>query len=193
MSKGIENPILLDFPEQFETERLILRSPKPGDGPAMNAAILESLDALRPWMPWADPAPTVADSEEVCRRKYAQWITREDLMLTLWRKQDGAYVGGSGLHRIDWSVPCLEIGYWCRSSMTGSGYITEAVEGITAFAFEHLHARRIEIRIDALNTASIAVAERAGYALEATLGNEARATDGTLRDTLIYARFAPDA
>lgn len=193
MSKGIEHPILLDFPDQFETERLILRPPKPGDGPAMNTAIHESLDALRPWLPWADPAPTVADSEEICRRKYAQWITREDLMLTLWRKHDGAFVGGSGMHRIDWRVPCVEIGYWCRTSMTGNGYITEAVEGITAFAFEHLHARRIEIRIDALNTASIAVAQRAGYAPEATLGNEARATDGTLRDTLIYARFAPDA
>ena len=191
MSHAVENPALLDFPEQFETERLILRPPRPGDGPALNAAVRESLDALRPWMPWAQRAPSVADSERLCREKYAAWTTRQELMLTLWRKRDGVLVGASGLHRIDWSVPCVEIGYWCRTSMTGRGYITEAVVGITEFAFEHLHAQRIEIRMDARNTASIAVAERAGYALEARLAHHTRAVDGSLCDTLIYVMFPP--
>jgi hypothetical protein len=27
----ITNPILLDFPDSFETERLIIRAPRPGD------------------------------------------------------------------------------------------------------------------------------------------------------------------
>ncbi len=29
-------PILLDFPDQLETERLILRPPRPGDGAVAN-------------------------------------------------------------------------------------------------------------------------------------------------------------
>ena len=37
-------PILRDFPESFETERLLVRSPLPGDGPEMHAAVDESLD-----------------------------------------------------------------------------------------------------------------------------------------------------
>ena len=32
-------PILMDFPESFETERLLILSPLPGDGPEMNAAV----------------------------------------------------------------------------------------------------------------------------------------------------------
>lgn len=44
-------PILMDFPESFETERLLIRSPLPGDGPEMHAAIKESLGQLTPWMP----------------------------------------------------------------------------------------------------------------------------------------------
>lgn len=186
-----DNPILLDFPDEFESERLIMRPPRPGDGAAMHAAVMESLDDLRPWMPWAQHPADAKGYEAICRRKYAEWILREDLMLTLWRKRDGAYVGGSGLHRIDWSVPCVEIGYWLRTRMTGQGYMTEAVQAITGFAFAHLHAQRIEIHVDAKNTRSIAVAERAGYTLEARLRHQDRGVDGELRDTLVYVMFPP--
>ena len=190
---GIDNPLLLDFPDQIETERLIIRAPRPGDGTAANAAIRESIQELRPWMPWAQTAPEVEETEAVFRGGAARFLKREDFLLTLWRKGNGQFVGGSGLHRIDWSVPCMEIGYWCRTSLAGQGYITEAVNGITRFAFEHLHAQRLEIRCDAHNARSAAVAKRAGYALEARLHNHMRAADRVgLRDTLIYVAF-PDS
>ncbi len=183
------DPILLDIPDQFETERLIIRAPRAGDGPACNAAIRESLDELRPWMPWAEPVPSVEDTETVHRRAAARWLTREELPLALFRKEDGLFVGGSGLHRIDWSVPRMEIGYWIRTSLSGQGYITEAVNGITAFAFDVLGAQRLEIRCDARNRRSAAVAQRAGFTLEGRLHHHMKAPDGSLRDTLVYARF----
>lgn len=187
---GSSIPILLDFPDSFETERLLIRAPRPGDGQAVNDAIRESHDHLRSWMPWAQSLPTIADSEMHVRRKAAHFQTREDLALHLYRKKDGLFVGGSGLHRIDWSVPRFEIGYWVRKTLEGQGYVTEAVKGITQFAFDILHARRIEIRCDSRNTRSIAVAERCGYALEACLRQESRGPDGALRDTLIFVRLA---
>ena len=190
---GIDNPLLLDFPDQIETERLIIRVPRHGDGSVVNAAIRESIHELRPWMPWAQTMPDVEDTETHLRGAVIRFFKREDLPLGLWLRGDGQYVGGSGLHRIDWTVPCMEIGYWCRTSLAGEGYITEAVNGITRFAFEHLHAQRIEIRCDARNTRSAAVAARAGYVLEARLHNHMRAADGVgLRDTLIYVAF-PDS
>ncbi|NLF76850.1 MAG: GNAT family N-acetyltransferase, partial [Chloroflexi bacterium] len=70
------DPILLDFPDQFETERLIIRAPRPGDGRRVNEAIRESLDELRPWMPWAQAAPSAEDTEALLRRKAAQWLAR---------------------------------------------------------------------------------------------------------------------
>lgn len=33
------NPILLDFPDSFETERLLIRAPRAGDGKAVYDAI----------------------------------------------------------------------------------------------------------------------------------------------------------
>jgi hypothetical protein len=56
-------PILMDFPESFETERLLIRSPFPGDGQELHAAVRESLRELTPWMAWPKEHSTVDDSE----------------------------------------------------------------------------------------------------------------------------------
>ena len=181
------DPILLDFPDEFESERLIIRAPRPGDGPALNEAITESLENLKPWMPWAQQAPSVEESEKTVRQGVARWAKHEDLWLMLIRKVDGRWIGGSGLHRIDWDVPRFEIGYWVRSSEEGQGYITEAVNRITDFAFATLNAARVEIRCDTRNIRSAAVAKRCGYALEATLHHNSRDVNGELRDDYIFA------
>ena len=187
---GIEKPILLDFPDSFETERLLIRAPRAGDGQAMNAAISESIDNLKRWlpMPWTQNVQTVAETEELVRRWVALWILREDFRLGLFRKTDGLYAGGCGLHRVDWNVMRFEIGYWVRASLEGQGYIREAVAGVTAFAFDVLGAERVELRCDSLNDRSIAVARRAGYNLDGNLRNNYESTDkSTLHDTLVFS------
>jgi RimJ/RimL family protein N-acetyltransferase len=186
---GYVNPILFDFPDTFETERLIIRAPRPGDGAEVQAAVLESINELRPWMPWAQTPPTIEEAEISIRNAIAHFQTREDLRLNLYRKSDGLFVGGSGLHRIDWAVPRFEIGYWVRTSLQGQGYITEAVLGITDFAFNVLGAQRMEIRCDARNERSAAVARRAGYQLDACLRNNGRDVNGDLCDTLIFSKL----
>jgi RimJ/RimL family protein N-acetyltransferase len=90
-------------------------------------------------------------------------------------------------------VPRFEIGYWVRASLEGQGYITEAVNGITDFAFNVLGAMRVEIRCDARNTRSAAVAQRAGYVQEARMRCQRRDPFGELTDTLVFARIADDA
>jgi RimJ/RimL family protein N-acetyltransferase len=164
-------PIRMDFPESFETERLLIRSPLPGDGPELHAAVRESIEELTPWMPWPKEHRTVDDSEASARRA----------------RGTDTLVGSSGLQGIDWEVPKFEIGYWCRTRFTGRGYVTEAVRGITAFAFDALGARRVEIRCDSLNHPSVRVAQRAGFRLEGELHNNEVGTDGSARDTLIFA------
>ena len=185
-------PILMDFPESFETERLLIRSPLPGDGPEMHAAVKESLEELAPWMPWPKEHRTVEDSEASARRARVAFLERSELRLHLYLKGTETLVGSSGLHRIHWEVPKFEIGYWCRTLFTGRGYTTEAVRGIAAFAFDALGARRVEIRCDSRNLPSARVAERAGFRLEGELRNNEVATDTGLRDTLIYAMIPED-
>jgi ribosomal-protein-serine acetyltransferase len=186
--------ILRDFPEQFETERLTIRAPQAGDGAELNRAIRESWAELEAWMPWAQGEPrSEADSEARLREARARFLTRDDLWLLLFLKGTGTLVGSSGLHRINWNVPRVEIGYWVRTKYAGKGYITEAVNGITAFAFLELGAKRVEIRCDSENARSAQVARRCGFAHEATLRHDDRHhLTGALRDTLIFVRLMDD-
>lgn len=188
----IANPLLLDFPDHFETKRLLIRAPRIGDGQIVNEAILESIDNLRQWMLWAKEEPTLENAEIYTRESAAKFITRESLPMLLFRKSDGLFVGSSGMHSLDWSVPRAAIGYWIRTSLQGQGYMTEAVNGICTFAFDTLKMVRLEIGCDAQNTRSRAVAERAGFKLEAHLRNERRSTNGDLCDSLIFGKLAEE-
>lgn len=180
-------PVLIDVPEAFESERLLIRAARTGDGAAVHEAVEESLAELRPWMPWAHGPQSAEASEAHARQAQADFLARRDLTLFLFRLEDGRFVGGSGLHRIDWTIPRFEIGYWVRSSMTGRGFATEAVRRIARFAFDDLDAERVEIWCDARNERSAAVARRAGFPLEARLNRNRRDTSGELSDSLCFA------
>ncbi len=183
-------PRIPDFPDAFESERLVIRAPQLEDAKEVWDAIRKSLPALRKWMPWAQPAPELHMTEESLRKAIAQFITREDLRFHLFSKETGEFIGSSGLHRIDWSIPKFEIGYWLSTDFEGNGYVTEAVQRIEQFAFEQLGARRVEIRCDENNKKSRSVAERAGFRLEGTLMQDTLSPDGNvLRNTCIYAKI----
>jgi RimJ/RimL family protein N-acetyltransferase len=177
--------LLRDFPESFETERLLIRVPHPEDAEEMHAAIVESYAELALWISWAwDPQELDAVRADLVRAR-ARWILREDLRLLLFlRDEPRRLVGSSGLHHIDWTVPRLEIGYWLRTGCTGRGYATEAVRGITAFAFQHVGAERLEIWCDQRNERSAAVARRAGFTQDALQRHNSRNTAGELCDSL---------
>jgi RimJ/RimL family protein N-acetyltransferase len=187
MTTPIKNPILHDVPTAFETERLVIRAPQPEEGAVLNAAILDSLEELKPWMPWVHPAPSVEDSEIHARHAHAKFLMREELYWRLWLKASGDLIGCSGLHRINWSIPKFEIGFWCRTQYSGQGYISEAVRGITRMAFENLDAQRVEIQCDARNERSRRVMERCNFTHEGRLRRDTIAPDGSLRDTLVFS------
>ncbi len=186
------DPLLLDFPESFESDRLTIRAPRVGDGAEINAAVRETFDDLKIWMPWAQQMPTLEESEAFVRRAQCQFLGREDLTLLLFLKGTNTLVGGSGLHQINWDIPKFEIGYWCRKRFQGQGYITESTEAITTFAFETLGAKRVGIRCDSKNIRSRRIPDRLGFKLEGTLRNDSLSLAGGLRDTLVFAKIKND-
>ncbi len=186
-------PILRDFPHSFDTARLTIRRAEPGDGPEVNAAIRETWDDLHEWMPWATRRPTVEESEHYVRRAHAKFVEREDLMFLMLEKGGPTVVGACGLHRMDWTVPSFEIGYWIRARFQRQGHATDAAGALAEFAVRELRARRLVIKCDAENVRSAAVPRRIGFVHEATLRNDKRHhLSGELRDTLVFARVLPD-
>jgi RimJ/RimL family protein N-acetyltransferase len=188
------DPMLIDIPERLDGAHTVLQAPRAGLGAEMAVVITQSLPHLRPWMPWAQDAPSAESSELVVRRMQADFIARRDLCFQIYaRRADGSpgrLLGGTGLHRIDWAVRKFEIGYWIRPEAAGRGHVSEAVQLLTALAFDRLAACRVEIRSDTRNLKSRAVAERCGFALEGVLRRDVLGVDGRPRDTAVYSRIA---
>lgn len=143
-------------------------------------------------MPWAQTEPSLLQSESECRRMHGRFLLREELAMLMFERRadgsEGGFVGGTGLHRIDWAQRHFEIGYWCRTSQQRRGYVAEAVRAVTRCAFDRLQAQRVEIRMDEGNERSRSVAERAGFRLEGVLRGDSLTPSGELRDTRVYAR-----
>lgn len=187
-------PILLDFPMPIQTKRLLLRPPVLGDGAIINPAVLESYDDLKLTMPWAKTKPSIEESEEFVRQAAANWITKSNeepyLPLFIFTTDNMEFVGSTGYHNIEWDIPSFEIGYWIKSSCRKQGFMTEAVNELTRYAFLELHAKRVQITCDVSNFPSKQIPERLGYTLEGTLKNHRlNPANDSLSDTLIYAIY----
>lgn len=185
-------PILLDIPEEISSERTLVRRFQAGDGKGMFAAVDESRDHILPWMPWGPGHRSVDDSEKIVRSAHARWALREDMPMGIFERATGRFIGGTGLHRIDWNVGSFEIGYWICKSAHGHGHVTETVKLLSKLAFDVIGANRVFIRCGKENIRSAAVAERAGFIYEGTIRNSIRDAHGQLHDALMFSLIPED-
>ncbi|MCP1124306.1 GNAT family N-acetyltransferase [Bacillus sp. 3103sda1] len=183
------NPILLDVPFQIETERLILRAPlQTGDGRIVNAAIKNSFNELKVWLPFAQNIPAVEETEINLREAHIKFLKRESFRFLIFHKDTNDFIGTASLQGIDWDIPKCEIGYWINTPFSGNGYMVEAVKGLTNFGLNQIQFKRIEIRCESTNFKSRSIPEKLGFELEGILKNEDLSADGkTLTNTCIYA------
>ncbi|MCR9277705.1 MAG: GNAT family N-acetyltransferase [Pseudomonadaceae bacterium] len=177
------------FATSLETERLTLVPVTVAHAQEMNAAIIASIDELKPWLPWAASAPSVQETTAFCERSVSQIEAGTDFPLVMRQRTSGELLGAVGLHRIDWDVPAFEVGYWCDSRHTGRGYVSESVQRLVHYVFQELDAARLSLHADTRNIASRAVAERLRFELEGIARNDSRDNQDQLSDTAIYARY----
>ncbi|CAN5900117.1 hypothetical protein BH23ACT10_BH23ACT10_10470 [soil metagenome] len=138
------------------------------------SAIHESMDALTPWMPWAD-GYTRHDGVEFLTRMRTAWDAGTEFGYAV-VDTDDVVLGSVGLHaRI--GVGGLEIGYWIRSSAQRRGTATRAAALATAAAFDTDGVTHTEIRHDRDNELSGRIPRRLGYRHVDGHGR-ARDTDG---------------
>ena len=178
------------LPESLHSERLLIRVARPGDGAMFNAAILESQADLAPWLGWVTPAPSVEKSEADCQAAHERFLRNEDLMAFFLTRDTGELVGGSGLHKANWTLRQFEVGYWGRTRFAGTGLMTEGVRALARHAMDALGANRVFLTTDERNLRSRRLAERAGFEYEGTLRKDRFDLDGRLRNTRVYAVVA---
>lgn len=182
-------PALPRVPPELRTPRLLLRAPRPGDAPALHAAVQTSLPELRRWMVWAQEPLDLPGTERNLAEAARRFERREALRYLVWNAEGTELIGSSGYHALDWRVPKGEIGYWIASAHTGQGYATEVARTLTGVGLETLGFRRLEIRCDRRNERSARIPRALGYTLDAVLRNDDVAADdpAQLRDTLLFS------
>jgi RimJ/RimL family protein N-acetyltransferase len=146
---------------------LILRRNRMADAEAVARAVADSLEHLRPWMPWAQPraatreaqAARIADVE-------AGWQRGTDFVYVMLRPDgpDDEVVGIIGLHRRI-GPGAVEIGYWTHVDHAGRGYMTAAAKAVTEAAEALDDVDRVEIHTDEANLRSAAIPRKLGYRL----------------------------
>lgn len=185
----IDDLILKDFPESIETERLILRIPRPHDGQAIYDVLMESLGEIKVYLDWAnyDQSPTATELH--MREMSAKFILRTDYPFSVWEKATDQFIGMCSGHLRKESTAEYEIGYWLGTPYTGKGYMTEAVNALTAYLFEYVEAECLIIRCDKTNDGSANVAKRAGYIYEGCLRAKEANFNGGTRDMLYFSKL----
>lgn len=183
---------LLDIPTELHGPRIVVRHYRPEDANALWEAVEESREHLKTYMPWVHDYKSPDDAVAFMNFARGQWMSRQDLLVGLFHRETGRYLGGSGLSRINWNLRLFEIGYWVRASEEGRGYISEAVRLQTRLAFDLLGANRVEIRMDPLNERSRRVPERLGFVFEGTLRNVFPSSEGAPRSQHVYSLIPED-
>ena len=181
------DPILIDVPMPIETPRLTLRPAMPNDGRALYDAIEETKDDLRLWMPWINDHTDVNHTEGVCRKAYADFILRKDMMMLAFNRA-GNLVGATGLHRFDWKTRRFEIGYWVRKTEQGKGYATEIANALTRYAFNALSGNVVMIGHAEGNDASRNVIAKLGFDYEGCTRLDEKLPNGDIVDSHSYSR-----
>jgi RimJ/RimL family protein N-acetyltransferase len=104
----------------------------------------------------------------------------------------GDLLGQVSLLHIDWDQADAEVGYWMLPNARGRGVGTTAVLAVTRYAFEAMGLLRLQLFHAVENTASCALATRAGFAYEGTHRRSHRYGDGIWHDEHSHARLASD-
>lgn len=150
-------------PQQLVLSRMAIRPWVVEDARALGDAISQSLDHLRPWMPFVSAEPrTLVDRQAMIERWETERRSGGDLVFGMFR--GAAVVGSCGLHHRG-RRRGLEIGYWVAAAHTRHGYATTAAGMLTSIAFTYPAIDMVEIRVDAANHASAGVPSKLGYTL----------------------------
>ncbi len=174
-------------PASISVDGLTIRAYRPGDGPALQAALVSSYEHLQPWMLWATPDDTVEAAEARCRRCAANYLLNKDFTLGVWAGDELA--GGTGFHLRDGPLEwrSAEIGMWIRGSYAGRGLGTRVLRAMLAWGFEDWGWARLAWHCDVRNIASARVAQKNGPWHEGTLRSNALDVADGRRDTHVFA------
>lgn len=174
-------------------DAVVLRPPERGDWQEWSDLRGESRRFLMPWEPsWSADSLTRSAFRRRLQRYVSDWRADQGYSFFLFRRHDGAMVGGIGLSHVRRGVAETgSLGYWIGEPFARQGLMTVALPLVLDFAFERLRLHRVEAACLPTNIPSRAVLLRTGFQQEGYARNFLL-IDGKWQDHLLFAILRDD-
>ncbi|MEK7349028.1 MAG: GNAT family N-acetyltransferase [Candidatus Eisenbacteria bacterium] len=172
-------------PASIETERLLLRRPRPDDAVSIFERYASDPDVTR-FLGWRRHE-SLADTEAFLGFSDAEWERWPAGPYLILSRRDGVLLGSSGLAFDEPHQAAT--GYVLAKDAWGRGYATEALQAMVDVA-SRVGVRRTYALCHPDHRASWRVLEKCGFEREEALGRQAEFPNlepGTLLDVLSYA------
>lgn len=177
-------PRAIPYPKPpLVTDRIVLRTFRPDDFDIANEVGEEPSTAQ-----WVNPLPA-SDAAGVVRFNESERRRGRMLDLVIADRVTDAYLGEILLLSREWQA--AELAYLVAPFARGRGIATEALKLLSQWAFDHLRLERLQLRADPNNSASLRVAEKAGYQREGLL-RSCFVVRGRRSDSVLYSRLPSD-
>ena len=170
--------------------KLAIRPYELTDAEALHAAAMESVDTVGRWLPWCHAELKLDELRAWIEKEIA--LRAEGLSVEfIIEDEEGRFLGGCCVNRVDPELRIGNLGYWVRSSMAGRGIVSRAARMAVEWAFAETELERIEVLCEVENTGSQRVAEKIGALREGLLRSRLF-VHGKPRDVFVYSVIRSD-
>ncbi|MDE1996705.1 MAG: GNAT family N-acetyltransferase [Rhizobiaceae bacterium] len=153
------------LPEEFCTDRFLVRRIRPSDGGAIFAGWAADPEVTK-YLTWR-PHTDLSQTEEAALRSHGEWENGATFPAVICRRDaPGELVGRIDARPVG---PRVSYGWLIRRDQWGQGVASEVVHWMIEHALSHPMIYRTEAACDVMNTASARVMEKAGMTQEALL------------------------
>src|SRR5437870_1302900 len=97
-----------------------IRPLRKDDASALYESVRESMEQLRPWMPWCHSEYAIAEAEDWIDKQLAAFVAENAFHFAI-MFGDNRFSGVCGLNGISHVNHLANLGYWVRTSFAGRG------------------------------------------------------------------------
>ena len=151
-------------PEIFETERLVLRVPRPSDARAIFEGYARDAEVVR-YLIWR-PHENLRETQQFLETCARGWAAGDDFPWAVTLKPGGELIGMTGLRLREFKA---DVGYALARRWWGRGYAVEALRPLVDWALAQPGIHRVWALCDVENAASARVLEKVGMTREGLL------------------------
>lgn len=145
-------------------DNLKLALPQTHMAEELAAVVLENLERLKPWMPWAVDDYSAKSATEFIAGSLKAFVDEGRFEALILFK--GKIIGCIGVHNLDKINRSAHVGYWIVGIHKGKGIVTRCCGVLINYLFNELDLNRVQINCNVDNLRSRAIPERLNFKVE---------------------------